>query len=141
MSSTLQCAKCGVINRVSPKSGKLAVCGRCGTELVPTAPVTITDANFGEVVERSKLPALIDFWAVWCPPCKVLAPTIDALANELAGRALVGKLDVDRNPVVASRFHVQSIPTMIIFKDGAEVDRLVGAQSRGAIIRRLGFNN
>ena len=83
------------------------------------------------------MPVLVDFWATWCPPCKMIAPIIDALAQETAGKAKIGKLDVDQNPLTASKFGVQSIPTLIIFKDGREVDRIVGAQSKEAMLRRL----
>lgn len=76
-------------------------------------------------------------WAAWCGPCRMIAPTIEALARELSGKVLVGKLDVDANPRTASRFGVQSIPTLLVLKDGREVDRLVGVQSREAILRRL----
>lgn len=86
---------------------------------------------------NSGLPVLLDMWAAWCGPCRMIAPTIEKLAAELAGKVLVGKLDVDANPATASRFHVQSIPTLLIFKDGREVDRLIGLQSREAILRRL----
>jgi len=80
---------------------------------------------------------LLDLWAAWCGPCRMLAPTIETLARELAGRVLVGKLDVDANQRTAARFGVQGIPTLLILKDGREVDRLVGVQSRDAILQRL----
>ncbi|MBX7170265.1 MAG: thioredoxin [Pyrinomonadaceae bacterium] len=97
----------------------------------------ITDGNFAAEIENSKIPVLLDFWATWCPPCKMIAPTIDALAKELAGKVKIGKLDVDKNPRTASKFRVQSIPTLIIFKNGEEVDRIVGAQSKAAMMQRL----
>lgn len=117
---------------------KQAVCGKCKSPLaVSAAPVTINDGNFAVEVVKSRLPVLVDFWAVWCPPCKMIAPIIDALAAEMAGKAKIGKLDVDKNPLTANRFGVQSIPTLIIFKDGKEVDRIVGAGSKEAMRRRL----
>jgi thioredoxin 1 len=88
-------------------------------------PVQITDADFNEVVAKNHL-ALIDFWASWCGPCKALAPTIKELAKDYTGRVLVGKLDVDENPRTAERFQVASIPTVLVMKDGCEVDRIVG---------------
>ena len=81
--------------------------------------------------------ALVDCWADWCGPCHMLAPTIDALARDYAGRVLVAKLDVDANPATAGRFDVRSIPTMLLFRDGRLVDRLVGVQSRAAIEAKL----
>jgi len=90
-----------------------------------TQPFHITDSNFEETLKKSKL-VLVDFWANWCGPCRALAPTIEELAKEYNGKALVGKLDVDENPATAERFQVFSIPTMILFKDGTETERLVG---------------
>lgn len=97
----------------------------------------VTDSNFGTTVAAAELPVLLDLWAEWCGPCRMIAPVIEKLSEELAGKAVVGKLDVDRNPATASRFGVQSIPTLLILKDGKEVDRLVGLQSRDAILNRL----
>lgn len=132
------CQNCNAKNRVAINSDKQAVCGKCKTSLVVTAsPIVITDSNFASEVENSKLPVLLDFWATWCPPCKMIAPIIDALAKELVGKVKIGKLDVDKNPRTSSQFRVQSIPTLIIFKNGKEVDRLVGAQSKEAMLARL----
>ncbi|MGD6932862.1 MAG: thioredoxin [Candidatus Bathyarchaeia archaeon] len=88
-------------------------------------PFHVTDANFEETIKNNKL-VFIDFWATWCGPCRALAPIIEELAQEYAGKALIGKLDVDENPSTAEKFQVFSIPTMIIFKSGQEVERLVG---------------
>ena len=135
------CANCGAKNRVllDASLDRQPVCGKCRQPLpAPSAqPVTISDATFGSVVEGSQIPVLLDMWAAWCGPCKMIAPTIEVLARELSGKVLVGKLDVDANPRTASRFGVQSIPTLLILKDGREVDRLVGVQSREAILRHL----
>ena len=88
-------------------------------------PFHVTDANFEQTIKNNKV-VLVDFWANWCGPCRALAPTIQELAKEYNGKALVGKLDVDENSATAERFQVFSIPTMIIFKDGCEAERLVG---------------
>lgn len=88
-------------------------------------PVHVTDSNFNETV-REQSPALIDFWASWCGPCIALAPIIEEIAKAYAGKVLVGKLNVDQNPRTAERFQIFSIPTMLIIKDGREVDRIVG---------------
>lgn len=134
----IRCPKCGAKNRIVPGKGGAAVCGRCKTSLTAEVhPVIITDRNFAGEVERSPLPVLIDFWAAWCGPCRMVAPTIEQLAKELSGKVRVGKLDVDANQMTASRFHVQSIPSLLVFKDGKEVDRMVGVQSKEAILQRL----
>jgi thioredoxin 1 len=92
----------------------------------------VTDVNFEETIQNNKL-VLIDFWATWCGPCRALAPTIDELAQEYTGKALIGKLDVDENSSTAEKFQVFSIPTLILFKDGQEVERLVGLCTKPSI--------
>ena len=135
------CPNCGAKNRVRLDSAveRQPVCGNCKQALpAPSSePVTITDANFSQIVENSPVPVLLDLWAAWCGPCRMIAPTIELLARELAGKVLVGKLDVDSNQRTAARFGVQSIPTLLILKGGKEVDRIVGVQSREAILRQL----
>jgi thioredoxin len=104
---------------------------------VDTKPITVTDGTFAADVERSPLPVLLDMWATWCGPCKILAPVIEELAVDLAGRVRVGKLDVDENPATAARFGVRSIPTLLMLRDGRELDRIVGVQPKPEIARRL----
>jgi thioredoxin 2 len=137
----LRCPACGATNRVPTEKlaqGLKPVCGRCKTPLaVNGKPVTITDATFAADVERSPLPVLLDMWATWCGPCKILAPVIEELAADLAGRVRVGKLDVDENPATAARFGVRSIPTLLVLRDGRELDRIVGVQPKSEIVRRL----
>lgn len=90
-----------------------------------TEPFHVTDANFDEIIKKNSV-VLVDFWASWCGPCRALAPTIEEMAQQYAGKALVAKLNVDENPNKAECFQVFSIPTMIVFKDGCEVERIVG---------------
>ena len=97
----------------------------------------MTDQTFSSEVERSTAPVLLDLWADWCGPCHMLAPTIDQLSTEMAGRVKVAKLNIDENPATADRFGVRSIPTLLVLKGGAEVDRLVGVQPKQEIVRRL----
>jgi thioredoxin 2 len=135
----IRCPSCGATNRLPPaQPGKKVVCGKCKSPLdTPTGPVHVTDATFGDQVERSATPVLLDLWADWCGPCHMLAPTIHQLSSELAGRVKVAKLNIDENPRTAARFGVQSIPTLLVLKDGREVDRLVGVQPKQEIVRRL----
>jgi thioredoxin 1 len=99
-------------------------------------PFHVTDANFDETVKNNKL-VFVDFWANWCGPCRALAPTIVELAKEFSGKILIGKLDVDENPATAEKFNVQSIPTMIVFKNGKEAERLVGLCPKNRITDSL----
>jgi thioredoxin 2 len=137
-SQILQCAECGAKNRVLLKKENTPVCGKCKSTLsFPAKPLIITDANFNQLVERSGLPVLLDLWATWCPPCRMLAPIVDEIARDMSGKFIVGKLDVDKNPQISSRFGVQSIPTLLIFNGGREAERIVGLQSKGAIVEKL----
>lgn len=138
----IRCSSCGATNRVPRarlQSGAQPVCGRCKTPLTAASshPVTVTDANFRGEVEAAQLPVLLDLWAAWCRPCHMIAPVVEELATELAGRMKVGKLNVDENPQTAARFGVRSIPTLLVLKNGREVDRLVGAMQKQQILDRL----
>ena len=99
--------------------------------------MTATDATFAADVEGSPLPVLLDLWAPWCGPCHMLAPTIEQLAAEFAGRVRVMKLNVDDNPATAARFNARSIPTLLVLDRGREVDRIVGVRPKADIVRVL----
>lgn len=137
-SQIIRCQTCGTKNRISLENKRTPVCGKCKSSLsFPDKPLVITDENFVELVGKSSIPVLLDLWATWCPPCRMLAPIIDEVAGEVSGKAIVGKLDVDKNQRTAGRFGVQSIPTLLIFKDGREAERIVGLQSKEAILQKL----
>lgn len=140
------CSKCGSKNRVDERrlATSEAKCGRCGAKLSSTTgqqdskPVTITDGTFErEVLQTSGRPVLVDCWAPWCGPCRMIAPILDELAAESRGRYRITKLNVDENPQTSARFKISSIPTLLIFKEGKLIDRLIGAQPKQSIAERL----
>lgn len=101
------------------------------------ADITITDANFDAEVLKSTTPVLVDFWAVWCGPCQMQGPIVEEVATALAGKAKVGKLNVDENPQMAQKYSVMSIPTLMIFKGGMVVKQFVGVQSKETLVSEL----
>ncbi len=100
-------------------------------------PIEFTDANFEQEVLKADVPVLVDFWAVWCGPCKMIAPFVQEIANEYEGKAKVGKVDVDNNPQVAMTYGIRSIPTLLIFKGGKVVDQIVGAVPKNTITSKI----
>ncbi|MCL7385150.1 MAG: thioredoxin [Thaumarchaeota archaeon] len=102
----------------------------------PSEPVTLTDENFDDFVSSNKL-VVVDFWAEWCMPCRMLAPVIEELAKEYAGKIVFGKLNVDENPMTTAKFGIMGIPTLIVFKNGQPVDRIIGAMPKRQIEARL----
>ncbi|HUX59973.1 MAG TPA: thioredoxin [Ignavibacteriaceae bacterium] len=100
-------------------------------------PITITDENFDAEVINSDKPVLIDFWAVWCGPCRMIAPIVEELAVEYSGKLKIGKLDVDNNQQTSIKFGVRSIPTLLIFKDGKLKDTIIGAVPKAQIVNKL----
>ena len=100
-------------------------------------PVKIEDSNFNEVVLQAKTPVLVDFWAPWCGPCRMVAPVVEELANEYEGRVSFGKLNVDESPKIASQYGIMSIPTLILFKDGQPVDTIIGFRPKDELKRNL----
>ena len=139
---TIRCGSCGATNRVPRDKlaqGLQAKCGSCKQPLpaAGAAPLIVTDATFVAEVEESPVPVLVDAWAAWCGPCRMIAPAIDELAAELGGRVRVAKLNVDENPATAGRFDIRSIPTLLVIAGGREVDRIVGVQPKQAIRARL----
>lgn len=143
MATIVTCPNCGAKNRVDERGSNLQpVCGKCGVKLPGQSaagdghPLTVTDANFEQVISDAR-PVLVDFWATWCPPCRAIAPVLEQLAGEANGRYVIAKLDVDENQQTAGRFHIEGIPTLLIFKSGQLVDRLVGAHPKQTISQHL----
>ena len=139
---TVQCPQCGAKNRVPDHDPRVRpVCGKCKAPLeIPRAsskPVDVTDATFSQEVLAHPGPVLVDCWAPWCGPCRMVAPVLERLAADLAGKLKVAKLDVDQNPATASRYGIQSIPALLLFMGGKEMERLVGALPRQDIEARI----
>lgn len=105
-------------------------------ESLHSIPIVLTDYNFTEAVNKYQL-LIVDFWAAWCGPCRIISPIIEQLSNELTGKATFGKLNVDDNPTVSNTFGIQSIPTIIIFKNGQIVDRIIGAMTKSQFILKI----
>ncbi len=123
--SEVSCPSCGARNRIPVTAGGTPRCGKCSSDLPWLADVKTAD--FDTVVATSALPVLVDLWAPWCAPCRMVAPALERLATERAGSLRVVKVDVDQEPSVSSRLGVQGIPTMVLFDTGVEVGRQVGA--------------
>ena len=135
--ATIPCHSCGRWNRIAAtRMSDGPKCGVCGTPIHLDHPVLLTDATFDRVIRESTLPVLVDFYADWCGPCKMMAPAVDELARTTVGNLLVAKLDTDASPQTASRFQIRGIPTTIVFRDGREARRQSGAVPLAAL-RRL----
>jgi len=136
------CPQCGAKNRV-PKNrlNDNPVCGRCKAPLpavpVHDRPVDITDATFDAEVLSFSGPVLVDCWAPWCGPCQMITPVLETLAAKYAGSVKIAKLNVDENPMISSKYGIQSIPTMLLFKNGQQTDTLVGALPKAEIEKHL----
>ncbi|HEX7091552.1 MAG TPA: thioredoxin TrxC [Longimicrobiales bacterium] len=127
-SATVPCPFCGTLNRVDlARLADRPKCGECGRPILLDRPIKVPGESLDRVVADAEVPVLVDFYADWCAPCKMMAPVLDEVARERAGDLLVGKLDTDRSPAVSERFGIRGIPTLILFRGGKEVARQTGA--------------
>ena len=126
--ATIACPFCQTLNRVDlTRLEQHPKCGNCGRPILLDRPIAVSDATFDRVTTDTTVPVVVDFYADWCGPCKMMAPLLDDVAHQRAGQVLVLKLDTDENPATQQRFGVRGIPTLIVFRDGKEVARRVGA--------------
>ncbi len=126
--ATVACPFCSTLNRVDlTKVDNRPKCGNCGRPILLDRPIAVSDADFDQVTVGTTVPVVVDFYADWCGPCKIMAPLLDDVANRRAGEMLVLKLDTDQNPATGQRFGIRGIPTLIAFRGGKEVSRRVGA--------------
>ncbi len=135
--ATVRCTFCSTLNKVDlDRAGDGPKCGDCGRPIRLDRPLKVTDSDFDRVVQGTEVPVVVDFYADWCGPCKVMAPTLDEFAGDHAGEVLVLKLDTDANQTTAQRFGIKGIPTIIAFANGAETGRHVG-MADGAVLASL----
>jgi len=136
--ANIVCPHCTAINRVpSDKPAAKAKCGACHEPLFSGKPVDASAASFGTHIGRNDIPVVVDFWAEWCGPCKMIAPILSEIATEQSGKVTIAKLNVDENPDLAMRFNVMSIPTLLVFRNGEVAKRLVGAKGKGQLLQEL----
>jgi thioredoxin 2 len=129
--ATVSCPSCGKLNRVDmARAADRPVCGQCRKPILLDRPLRLGDADFDRVVADAQVPVLVDFYADWCGPCKMMAPVLDQVARDHVGQVLVAKVDTDSNPRVSQKFSIASIPTLIVFSGGREVGRELGAIPR-----------
>jgi thioredoxin 2 len=135
----LPCPHCGATNRLpAARVDDKPTCGKCGQPLLAGQPVALTDADFDAVVDATDCPVLVDFWAAWCGPCRMMAPAFEQAGRQLGERALFVKVDTDANPQLAARFGIRSIPTLVKIERGRETARRSGALPAGEILRMVG---
>ena len=126
--ATVACPFCETLNRVDlARIEQHPQCGNCGKPILLDRPIAVSDANFERVTTDTTVPVVVDFYADWCGPCKIMAPLLDDVARRRAGEMVIMKLDTDRNPVTGQKFGIRGIPTLIAFRSGKEVARRVGA--------------
>ena len=127
------CPQCFAVNRVNEarlaavinQTGQ-ATCGKCGADILPAQPVALNDAHFAEFIRHSELPVVVDFWAEWCGPCKMMKPILEDFKNKIRDKVKIYKIDIDKNESISQKYNIQSVPTLILFKNGQQVWRESG---------------
>jgi thioredoxin 2 len=139
--TNLVCPHCGVINRVpTARLGDRPTCGKCKRPLFDGHPVALTDHNFDRHLTRGELPLVVDFWAPWCGPCKMMAPAYEQAAARIEPRARLAKVDTEQNPMLAQRYGIRSIPTLALFKGGRQVASQPGAMGGAQLVQWIEAN-
>ncbi|MBD3307639.1 thioredoxin TrxC [candidate division KSB3 bacterium] len=137
------CPQCHTRNRVPrERLGQQAKCGKCGANFLATepsasAPIPVTDATFPQEVLQSPMPVVVDFWAPWCGPCRMIAPVLEDLARDYAGRIKIAKVNTDENQQTAAQYRIQGIPTLLFVKQGQVVDQVVGAVQKPVLTSKI----
>lgn len=132
------CPHCGGINRLpSERLGERPSCGKCHKQVLDGVPVSLSSARFDKFISKNDLPVVVDFWAAWCGPCKMMAPVFSQVAAEMATQYRFAKVDTEQAQDIAARYNIRSIPTIILFRNGKEVDRVAGAMDKSGLKRWL----
>jgi thioredoxin 2 len=135
-SSHIVCPKCNAINRIpAARLGESPKCGKCHTPLFGAAPIELTTANFNKQISRNDIPVLVDFWAPWCGPCKMMGPAFEQAAKQLEPSVRLAKLNTEAEQSIGAQYGIRSIPTIALFKNGKEIARQAGAMSTADIVR------
>ncbi len=135
----LVCPHCATLNRVpDDRLRDDPVCGHCGKPLLDGQPVSLSDAQFERFLSKTELPVVVDFWAEWCGPCRMMAPQFAQAAAQLKGRAILAKVDTDANPQASVKNRIRSIPTLVLYRGGQEVKRQSGVMAAGDLVRWVG---